>query len=331
MFDDIKTHTAELQAAASADETEFDAMRNGSTPIDQGFSDELISGEVMHLAIGADSTTSVAWEDLDQATDEGASDISTEVNRRARQMGDAYPFAIKGSSLKYHKSFLGIYEFCLAISQAPSIVSKPFYRLPRNFERLTASVFQHYIGLDATSFRFGTPTDEDDPADHPTTIFDRLSALRTRNGSSPTPFNEWIPDSGADLEAELARANDLGIDVVVWRDPPDGRAGGMTFIGQCACGKTDLSFSSKAGALRIETLRNHFHPLTSTEPIKFYAFPYHLPSEAKMRAISPVAGLMIDRGRLCTMAALADVKSALQAQQWDKRLAELTKIVTDQT
>jgi len=96
--------------------------------------------------------------------------VADELQRRAEMPGGGYPFNFDGRSLKYVGSRTLVYEFCLAVSRAESIVKGRFVHLPRNFERLSMIAARLYLGDGAEGVRLGWPTDKDDPAGIPRTL-----------------------------------------------------------------------------------------------------------------------------------------------------------------
>jgi len=75
-------------------------------------------------------------------------------------MGPAYPFEVKGNSLRHQPSYTSVYEFCLAFTFIPSLSAKPFNRLTVAFERLARDLTKTHLGPGAEGYRTGAPPDE---------------------------------------------------------------------------------------------------------------------------------------------------------------------------
>lgn len=305
MFQTLDTASAELKAAFSADETELECLRVGAVPLEVGLRDELISDEILEERPGPPEEKE-RWAERDLKYDTAASGVAAEILRRSELMGTSYPFELSPGTLRYRGSGTLVYEFCLAIASAPSITEGAFVRLPRNFERVVAVAMACYAGGDAR--RIGAPTDEDDPPGYPSNFTGRILLMQSLSPGS----NEWVMLPEAGFEAQQEHAQDMGLDIVVWKAFPDGRAGRMTMIGQCACGKHDITSESKMRENSLDRYQTTFRRMTWAPPLRFYAIPFHLPNEARFRRMHSIGGLALDRARIAMLAEGAENRDKFQ-------------------
>ncbi|MGD0540471.1 MAG: hypothetical protein ABSB33_03025 [Tepidisphaeraceae bacterium] len=320
MFQSIDTENADLAAAFSADGTELESLASGATPMESGLSDELISDEILDEYPGPPEAEET-WAARDFKVDSAASDVSAEIYRRRKLMGNSYPFDLDRSTLRYRGSATLVYEFCLATACAPRITEGNFVRLPRNFERIVAIIVGLYLGTDAVH-RIGDPTDDDDPPGHPRTFVDRMKYLRDRSAENA---EEWLVEPEFGFDAEGKNAKDMGLDIVVWKDFPDRRVGRATMIGQCACGKNDITSDAKMRENLPERYATSLRRMTWSPPFRFYAVPFHLPNDARFKKMHSTGGLALDRARLSMIAEVVANQGKFQPLR--QTIVELIRLV----
>src|SRR5688572_20924698 len=168
---------AASDAASNSDQVEFAALSKGDAPISEGIRDNKIA-DVLSDAYDIGGISNGPIEKRDIRLDSAESNISQELQRRARLLGDYYPFSLSGNSLVYRGSKTYVYEFCLAITQVPDLKPDPYCQLPRAFERLIGQALKSWLGEDAEFYRTGAPPD----GDHPSTFEDTLIELETLCG-----------------------------------------------------------------------------------------------------------------------------------------------------
>ncbi|HEY3800237.1 MAG TPA: hypothetical protein VGL58_17960 [Caulobacteraceae bacterium] len=257
--------------------------------------------------VGAASTE---WHRQDLMIDSAVGQVHEEIERRGGLLGDAYPFTLSGGLLTYRASKSGFYEFCLAIALADQITSGQHVHLPRTFERLSAILVRYFLGGPARSLHLGTPRDEGVG-----------SRFRDAMQRAETETREWFWGPNPGLPEDPTDSGDHGVDFVVWKAPPDGRAGSLFVLGQCACGD---DWTDKFGDVDLERYGKWFNPLSFVAPVRAFSTPYHVAdgwlNEALLRA-----GLVFDRARLTELAEQACEEADFQS--WAGRLAELTRLV----
>lgn len=309
-----------FETARNVDQVERAAMLFGSSAITEGVRDDLMSETYLLDEVQA-SVDDVDIATEDSHVDEVISIAVTEASRRAEVLGDGYPFVLKGNTLTYRPSRTLCYEFCLAICLAKTITSNPFTRLPRHFERMTTRTVSAYCG--GSGIRFGWPSDAEDDVQLTNDFKLRVDEMRKLAGFH---VREWVlkpPEDDDVYAAAIAAGNDAKIDSFVWRPFPDNRPGFMTFVGQCACGRTDVLDGSKWTELSREWLNILFVNTSVVSPIIFYATPFHIATDKQFRFMHRSSGLALDRGRLACMA-----EATVEAHQAQRAvLGELIQLV----
>lgn len=286
MADEYKNRQLARRIATNADQSEIKAIQKGSALAEDGFYDDKVSGATDDYA-NDDLGDISAWQKHDLELDSAAGDILNEITRRKDLMGESYPFQIAGAQLTYTPSRSGFYEYCLAICSAPSITSGEYVNLPRRFERVSAYLVQCFLGDNSAHMHVGTPRDSDIGSK----FFDAMKKLHEAT-------QEWVWNSMKGLPDEIESTGDEGLDFVVWKNTPDGRAGKLFVIGQCACGD---DWNDKFHDLTLERIGRWFHPYTYVPPVRAFTIPYHL-SDMNLLDATNQAGLVFDRARLTLIA-----------------------------
>lgn len=289
-YNDWKQRIPQLNAAHDADQVEKRAVELGTVNIEEGIRDQLIADAMDDFA----DVSGEFWAQDDARIEDGTGQTANELMRRAEILGDAYPFQATGNHLTYSRSKTLIYEFCLAVSTAPTITEGRFVRLPRAFERLCRDVVSIFLGTDSDGYRTGAPSDEDEGK--PARMKDVASELNSRTGEW-----HWEPRPGMPEDPTPRDAKDLGMDVVAWKKFQDGRRGHLFLVGQCACGHTD--WRGKFGQLDLHKLeKNWFRPLALAGAHRFFAVPFHIPNTMHLEEVTTDAGLTFDRSRITLIA-----------------------------
>jgi hypothetical protein len=271
--------------AADVDQSEFQALLIGEAMLDAGIVDDRIAGAMDDFSVDGGMPD---WQSIDLQNDNATSAVATEISHRVEVLGGLYPFEIVGSRLRYRRRQTNTYEFCLAISQAPSLTTGDFVKLPRLFERVTARLVADYLGSFSDFHHTGAPRDGDPAQSFKAAIED----LHLRSG-------EWEWDPEGELPPLGPITGDEGADFFVWKKAPDGRPIGQLFlIGQCACGN---DWTSKWYDLDFMRLKKWARSSMLTSPVKVFATPF-VASEGNLREASRAAGLVFDRLRLTKVA-----------------------------
>ncbi len=283
------SRNADFKAGLDADEAEFRAVIMGTASLEEGARDERWTGEIEEDLPG----TRAAWIEREDALEQLGGDIAAEIERRTLIMGESYPFVWKDAHLTHRPSVSKVYEFCLAITMAPSLSQGVLKGLSIAFERLARDVLRLHTGPTSRGVRTGWPRQ---PADQLPTraqaVFKRLEELT----------GEWLwqPRQTRPEDPSSTFEKDQGLDVVVWRELPDKRIGQLFLLAQCACGTTD--WEGKWHDLDLDTLRIWLNPTTFTPPVRCFCVPFHIGNTAKLEDVSRRAGLTLDRARIALLA-----------------------------
>ena len=172
--------------------------------------------------------------DRDAAMEEVIARAAEEIDQRRRCLGTAYPFSVSGNGdclILSEAPDLGgyVYLFCLAISHATRSPILRENQLP-DTSSSTRDLFQICATLCAAgdcrgpAISFGSPR-----ADH--------SAFAAKLRDTYERFGEGTTRSQP-LPAAPVTPKDDGVDVIAWRDTPDGLAGKSIYLlGQAASGR----------------------------------------------------------------------------------------------
>ena|GEM_PF-790399 len=313
---DWETRKPHHRASGGADQVEFSAISHGSSNLEAGLKDDRIADALDDLEV-VDPLDVPDWAEADSQYDTATGSIGDEIQRRLGILGSSYPFQVRGNTIAYKQSRTLAYEFCLAVSQSPSLSQGEFKRLPQAFERLSRDVIRCYIGRGSEGYRTGWPKDKFEP--RPTRFRDVVNELHKRTGEW-----HWCPGPRLPPNPGHQHLKDAGIDFVVWKPMPDGRKGQLFLLGQCACGD---DWTEKFYDIDLNKLKeNWIRPLSAATPLRVFATPRHLPNDTEFAEINASAGLTIDRARIAVLAEHRDNRRFVTEQMKDP-YAELIKLV----
>jgi hypothetical protein len=281
--------------------------------IDAGIYDDRVAG-AMDDFDPDDNTVQQHWHRTDLEYDSAVGGIHEELERRKSMMGPAYPFKVEGGAVTYQPSKNLVYEFCLAICNSPTITAGDYVQFPRVFERLSANIFQEYLGNHSIVLHTGSPRDPETGS----RFRDAMINLGQKSG-------EWIWKPEPDLP-EDPEEKDGGVDFVAWKDTLDNRKIGQLFVlGQCACGN---DWNTKFDDISLKKFRKWFQPSYLVQPVRTFVIPFVL-ADGNLKEASREAGLVFDRARLTLAAQATDNDSAIM--DWLEKLKELICLVKQST
>lgn len=172
--------------------------------------------------------------------------INNEIEKRVQNLGDAYPFTLSesGESLELKSTLIEgayIYLFCLFLSHhsqgeilngayAPEITN----RVRDYFQACSTIAAAGEVAGHSYSFGFPRPDQSN--------FLDKLKVIYLHFGECPVVAE--VP-AGASPSTK-----DDQIDVIAWRDRPDGAAGKIYLLGQVASGNNWPNKSILGGAIR---------------------------------------------------------------------------------
>lgn len=310
MNDPYSARHAHQRLIKNADQAEFAAIQSGAAIVDQGVYDDRVADAMDDYdpELGPDMER---WQHDDLQIDTAVGQAQEEIERRAKLLGDSYPFEIQGGSLTYRPSKSGFYEFCLAISLAEQITKGEYVNLPRTFERLSAVLVKHFFGDRANALHLGAPRDVEAKSKFGEAM-KRVSEIT----------GEWFWGPDPDLPDDPHDTGDHGVDFIVWNAPPDGRAGSAFILGQCACGD---DWTDKFSDVDLQRYGKWFNPLCYVHPpLKAFTTPHHVGDGFLNEALKR-AGLVFDRARLTLLADQANEHT--DYTPWMPSISSLTSLV----
>lgn len=211
--------------------------------------------------------------------EEKALQVFEELERRARLLGEAYPFAVDGititpSDRKLNSSYL----FCLGLKFISDI---PENFRTREFESIVKRAAEEYFRGEAV--RIGAPWKTGE-------ITDYRALLQL--------VSDLIPDLGAPTRDTAPAGGDAGWDVVVVNNFADREFSRIIALGNCATGKTD--WLKKGRETGPETFWGFFtrSPIGRNVCLTFLAVPFLMTEEEKVRKQWPDS-ISFDRMRIC--------------------------------
>lgn len=289
-----------MTRARNADQAEREAMQYGAAPVAAGIEDDRVAGVLEDEALGPDADN---WNARDEAVELAAGDTLTELERRRDMLGTAYPFELNGGRLTYRGSFTGVYEFCLAVSLAPNVVTAQYAPLAVAFELIATQGARYYLGARSEALRTGWPSHN--AAERPRRFKALATIINQRSG-------EWIwqPKAPNPDDPTHQQVKDEGVDFVVWMPMGDGRPGKIFILGQCACGD---NWDTKLDDINDDDLSQWFDVVTAARYMKAFCVPHHIPGYHVFMKCNRQAGITFDRARLTLLAEGVEHRAAFVA------------------
>lgn len=260
---DYKNRKIQQLAEYNADQTEFSALKYKITSVDAGIADDTIASNFDDYEL--QDPLDEEWARQDAAKDNAVGLILEVLQKRAKILGENYPFEINGSELILkEKSTSLVYRFCLAISNAPTVTTGKFVELPRKFELIAGQITKSIFGNEAQWLHTGWPRSSGLP-----TKFIELAAVIKEKTMSKNEWT-WKPHAGLE-DTDTLGFKDCGIDYLAWSDFFDQRDGKIFAMGQCACGN---DWTGKFHDINLKKINKWFHPMTLVSAVKVLSIPY---------------------------------------------------------
>jgi hypothetical protein len=210
-------------------------------------------------------------------------EILGEVNRRALAANGAYPFKVDSSGVVVTGNVKDYapYVFCLCLSWFGWKQRKGNRTFPRRmFEDLSKYAAQAFVG--GKALRFGAPRVE-----LPKSFKEALTHLAVAIGEG----------QARNLEKRV-KAQDDTLDLIAWRDFPDGAEGKLILVGQCASG---LNWEGKKRELDHVAFFNDWfsdQPPSLHGGMRVCLFVPHRIAKKKWIPTTRRAGIIFDRCRI---------------------------------
>ena len=281
----------QFKAALDADQVEAQAMLAGAANIEAGIEDERMAGVVDDELIENGNS----WEERQVVLEGMSGAVAEEVQRRSIMMKAAYPFRItKGGGLSYRRSHTGVYEFCLAAALNPTGEATGALKASAIFELIARDVLASHLGKGTKGFRTGAPSYDFEKRGN--SARDTFIELEKQCGEF-----RWCPQADFPIDPPFNHLRDIGLDIVVWKPWHDGRQGQLFALGQCACGKNELS-KSKGRDLSLKRLGTWLRPICHATPLRCFFVAHHIPNTLELYEMSKDAGVVFDRARIALVA-----------------------------
>lgn len=252
----------------------------------------------------------------DELIERKVDEVFDELDNRAQAAAGAYPFEISRAEVKSKGSVehYAPYIFCLCLSRfgdgakrvetnedddGDSSETDPTY--PRRlFEHIATIAAANYLGGDAV--RFGWP--RRGMSKSFARALDELSSIHLREG-------------GGHNKGPVFGSKDRKVDVVAWKDFPDGKSSKLVILGQCATNKDDDWQSKKPELIPSAFWGNWMKSAAVSKLIRAFFIPHQVPlNEWDIHARE--AGLFFDRCRIAHFAAMGDDSSRTHdSGDWD--------------
>lgn len=220
--------------------------------------------------------------------------VFTEIDRRVKAAGDAYPFTRGNNAVvrKGNASDYLPYVFCLLLSYFKWKARKSSTHNPwLLFEEMAHVAAREYLNAPNTSLLFGTSAREKQ-ANFQTSVDDLCSRLREGNGFCD----------------QKTHAKDDKLDVVVWKDFPDGAPSQLVLFGQCAGGD---NWQKKVSELDPDQFSKQWMNRALISPvIRSFYIPHRIEPDS-WEFWARKAGVLFDR---CRVAHFAQKQQAYFAQ-----------------
>jgi hypothetical protein len=241
--------------------------------------------------------------DLDEQLEDIASQALAEVDRRRRDLGDAYPFDLSEDGLELCLADAwnigqAIYLFCLVLSHAPHSELVPESGAPPEAQlREARDLFQICSTLAAAGHTRGPAFSVGWPRVDDSQFLAKLQQVWSVYGDG-TPHDALLPGTPP-------RLKDDEIDVISFWPERDGLPGHGFLVGQVASGN-DWRNKSVRPALSRFKLWFKIQPAADGHPAIF--IPFHVPDESMSRDTA-YFGYVAHRSRLPQLAGLAPALS----------------------
>jgi hypothetical protein len=195
---------------------------------------------------------------------------------------------------------------CLSISRVANIAAGKYGKAITVFEQLTGLVMSCFVGSAGQYYHTGHPGSGKAIAGH----------LSNLNAIMP---GEWRWDS----ETLKERANDGGVDAIVWiRADNRQDVGSLVFVGNSGCGRSwyDLNKHRERPSDELAKILSRPKPRHLHD---FLALPFHIFDKQEWYEASDEGGFVLDRIRL------ASIAEAQESEVWSREATRFELPVDD--
>jgi len=280
----------------------------------------LLKGEATELAeleLREDGEEAESDLDLTMLGTEGEAErdqrldlLKQEVERRARAGEKIYPFRIEEErAVKVDVCGEAVYMLLLVLSSpsAPYRAAREAHKAEPAFDRIALAAMKKYLGREADGVRFARSSSEKDGEGTRPKLFSEAvewlrDHLEARSGlvepddeDGETPHWEWEGENPAPV---LNTYKDAGVDLVVWSDFGDDRAGFPVLLVQCT---VQLTWENKLEEIPLK-LWERWINFSMVPPQTALVIPFSEdPQSDHWEDRCLRAGVVIDRVRLLVL------------------------------
>lgn len=296
--------TITADASEHADWLEFDAMRaeDGCASFSEYSRSLNIEGsdeEARALTV----ENEVRHETLDDTVEVLMDDVNAELVSRQTDCGGNYPFTLTSGEIDATSGWAEtVYTFQLLLSMGMKHPGEDAEHGERLFEEVCAEALARYLGCAddpaTTGYVFGFPR-RVAPSGFRDAVDDLCSELREGEGAKDAP--------------ETSDQKDAGLDIVVWKDLADRRAGKLIVFGQCATGR---DWKNKLSELQPEKwCELWLKDILYVNPSRSFFLP-HVVDHLWWRRANKLGGVVFDRCRTASLLAAPSEDIVGRVTEW---------------
>jgi hypothetical protein len=238
-------------------------------------------------------------EERDAELDEGmADDVMSLAKARGRSLGGRYPFEVSNKVIRARigkRTTAYQFHLLLSVSEDQNIGASGRHA----FEVECLEALRAHFRMPA--FHFGWTKVNSDLGKYP----QRLARFLKEAG-----FAWSICEP---LPAEFRNANDLGVDVILWKKQRDGRENTLMVFGQCGSG---VHWKPKLESRMVERFIHSLSRPPQSPTIRAFCTPFEIPEPSWEIAFVNSNSLIFDRLRLVHESPATNGLRTRDAQKW---------------
>ncbi len=252
----------------------------------------ITQGDLIKVIQPDDSQVDNPGADVDESSEDEliADDALSLAHKRARVLGQAYPFTLRGNVLRFNPeradSTGKCYLFHLLFAAASQSLITPTAR--HQFEVESQSALVGFFG--GESFHFGWTKHNANIGN----IQKRVEAL-----CSKTTLG-WKARQPVSLSAQK---KDVGVDLLIWRQLSDRRANTLVLVGQCASGH---NWPGKLSTSATQLLEDCLAETRDGPWVNCFCTPFHISDKVWRESARSHNGVIFDRIRLVLATGVSD-------------------------
>lgn len=302
----VEAPSSDAPPTALADVLELEAIRAG----DRDSSMQQLERAIQRLGTVEDGPEKDApeWRSASEKIEALAADAVSEISRRQIDAADRYPFRVADQLVLLDQpAVFPVYVFLLLLSKFGHKAGPKGSNPVVLFEELCRSAAAGYLGGKpyGRAVRFGSPRRAPMPANFKKALAALCGDLR-----------DGAEKQG--VEIGNAAIKDGALDIVAWRDFPDGRRGKVIAFGQCYAGREDLLHKARELDPTV-FMGNYFRDHPAVGPVKLY-FVSQRVSSGDWDSLAREGGILFDRCRIAYFADPVEEKLLNEVRKWNEHV-----------